>query len=1048
VINLADSGVGAAGTKHVGANVAAPVISGPDGERRHLTVLFCDLVGSTEIAARLDPEEWRETVAGYHRAAAEEITRFGGHVAKYLGDGVMALFGYPEAHDNDAERAVRAAIAILDAVSKLQAPVRLSARVGVDSGPVVVGAGAGNEVDVFGDVPNIAARVQSAAEPGTLLITSNTQRLVSGLFVVEDRAQQALKGVESPPRLYRVDRPSGMRGRLEAAAARGLTPFIGREDELRTLTNRWERVREGDGQVALIIGEAGIGKSRLVHRFHETLINQPFMWIDAAAGALFQNSPFYPVTEILRQALFAGDSGTSDAIVQMAGALRHAGVDPGSAVPLLAPLLNLSLPRDYPPSTLTPEQQRRRLLALLVEWILGTAGQQPLIIAVEDLHWADPSTLELLQLLVDQGNDVPLLILFTARPEFHPPWPLRAHHGQITLNRLGIRDIRAMVSQVAARKALTDETIAAVIERTGGVPLFVEELTRAVLESGEARLAGRSIPATLHDSLMARLDKLGSARETLQTGAVLGSEFSYELLQAVHKLEDNELQRRLRTLTDTDFLYVRGIAPEASYQFRHALIRDAAYEALLKSRRKELHRLVADTIDSRFPAIKETHPEVLAHHWTEAGEIEPAIAAWKMAAERSVGQRSYREAEKHYRDAIALLLTQEGSEERDGRELNLQLALGGVMVATRGWSGEECAAAYARAKSLAERTGGSEAFSVFSGLCSVATGRGEIRTALLLADQALEIASQLKSRQALSLAHFHQALNRFYLGEFVAARTHLIQATENYSEADFRGVFLDPGLYSLSWIPFVNWFLGYPDQAFRHRLDAWVMAQRLNEPFALAYAATMITATDSVSRNLVDELFYAEKVEQLGRELGFPHLAGLGKIYLGWARAYVGDINGTIDAIHSGLTEYVKAQGYVAMIHNLSLLAETQALTGKIDDALVTIDQALAAGRDELWYRPLALTLRGHLRLKNEPADKSQRELAELDFRDAIELSRKMSAKSPELRATTSLARLLRDASRDHEARMMLAEIYGWFTEGFNTADLKDAKSLLDELRT
>jgi AAA ATPase domain/Adenylate and Guanylate cyclase catalytic domain len=384
---------------------------------------------------------------------------------------------------------------------------KLVARVGIDSGAVVVGAGAGMETDVFGETPNIASRVQAVAEPGTLLITDAVHRLVAGLFVVESRGASVLKGIERPLQLYRVVQPSGVRGRLEASAAvRGLTPFVGREDELRLLNNRWERALEGEGQVALIIGEAGIGKSRLVHRFHETLGGTPYLWIDAGAGALFQNSPFYPVTEMLRQALFAGGSGPSDAIAQMAGALSHAGVDPNSAVPLLAPLFNLTLPLEYSPSSLPPEQQRRRLLALLVEWILGTARARPLIIAIEDLHWADPSTLDLLQLLVEQGNTAPLFLLFTARP-------LCAHHGQLNLNRLGTREIRAMVTQVAAQKALTDETISAVIERTGGVPLFVEELTRTVLESGEDKLAGRAIPATLHDSLMARLDKLGPARE-------------------------------------------------------------------------------------------------------------------------------------------------------------------------------------------------------------------------------------------------------------------------------------------------------------------------------------------------------------------------------------------------------------------------------------------------------------------------------------------------------------------------------------------------------
>ena len=461
----------------------------------------------------------------------------------------MAYFGCPEAHDNDAERAARAGLAILDAIRKLNehpAHPKLSARVGIDSGAVVVGAGAGKDADVFGDTPNIAARVQAAAEPGTVVITDAVHRLISGLFVVEDRGAQALKGIERPVQLYRVVQPSGVRGRLEAAAAaRGLTPFVGREDELRLLMSRWERALEGEGQVALIIGEAGIGKSRLVQRFHEQIAGTPHTWVEAAAGAFFQNTPFYAVTEMLRELLaWRGDESAEEQLAQLETRLELAGLKPAEALPLIAPLLNLPLPAKYPPSPLSPEQQRRRLLATLVEWALGAARVQPTVIAIEDLHWADPSTLELIQLLVEQGATARLLLLYTARPEFRAQWPLRAHHTQITLNRLSSRNVRTMVGEVAAQKALSEETIATVVERTGGVPLFVEELTRAVLESGDAKLTGHEIPVTLHDSLMARLDRLGPAKEVIQVGAVIGSEFSYELLHAVHPIAEEDLQRR------------------------------------------------------------------------------------------------------------------------------------------------------------------------------------------------------------------------------------------------------------------------------------------------------------------------------------------------------------------------------------------------------------------------------------------------------------------------------------------------------------------------
>jgi len=445
-------------------DAAAPAEAEPHfgcliGERRHLTVLFCDLVGSTEIAGQLDPEEWRDTVAGYQRTAAKAITRFGGHVAKYLGDGVMAFFGYPEAHDDDAERAARAGLAIIDDIAKLNEQpgrTKLSARVGIHSGAVVVGVGAGKDADVFGDAPNIAARIQEAADPGTVVLTEDTHRLISGLFVVEARGAPALKGIERRLQLYRVIQPSGVRGRLEAAAARGLTAFVGREDELRSLMNRWERVLDGEGQVALIIGEAGIGKSRLVQRFHEQIVATPHTWIETAAGAFFQNTPFYPVAEMLKQALAWRGDEPEQQLTQLEFVLELAGLKPAGAIPLLAPLLNLPPSAKYPSSALSPEQQRRRLLATLVELALGLARVQPLMIVIEDLHWADPSTPELIQLLVEQVATARLLLLHTARPEFHAQWPLRAHHAQITLNRLSTRNVRMMVAQVAATHLLED----------------------------------------------------------------------------------------------------------------------------------------------------------------------------------------------------------------------------------------------------------------------------------------------------------------------------------------------------------------------------------------------------------------------------------------------------------------------------------------------------------------------------------------------------------------------------------------------------------------
>jgi class 3 adenylate cyclase/tetratricopeptide (TPR) repeat protein len=1033
-----------------------PVVA-TSGERRHLTVLFCDLVGSTEIAAHLDPEEWRELVAAYHRAAAEAITRFGGHVAKYLGDGVMAFFGYPEAHDNDAERAVRAGLALLDTVLKLNQETspaspslmsknrgrdkpKLAARVGIDSGAVVVGVGAGKEADVFGEAPNIAARVQAAAEPGTVLITDAVHQLVSGLFVVDNRGDSLLKGLERPLKLYKIIQPTGARGRLEAAAARGLTPFTGRDSELRLLGERWEQARDGDGQVVLIIGEAGIGKSRLVHRFHETLASQPYLWVDAAAGALFQNSPFYPVTEMLRRALFAGGSGPPDAIAQMAGALSHAGVDPSSAVPLLAPLLNLTLTSDYPPASLPLEHQRRKLLAVLVEWILGMARHQPLIILLEDLHWADPSTLELLQILVEQSNAAPLFLLFTARPEFHQSWPLRAHHAQLTLNRLGSIDIRAMIAQVAAQKALTNETVAAVIERTGGVPLFVEELTRAVLESGEGRLIGRAIPATLHDSLMARLDKLGPARETLQTGAVLGSEFNYDLLQAVHQLEDIELQRRLRTLTDAELLYVRGIAPDATYQFKHALIRDAAYEALLKSRRKELHHLVAETIDIKFPTIKETHPEILAQHWTDAGEIENAIAAWLTAANYSEGRRAFHEAHHNYRSALGLMKQLPESPSRDTRELDLTSALVRVLQVTRGYAASETKEAAERAAILAEKSNNLAelVLNLFPTWRRVLVA-GDYISAEILADRLLCLAERDRSANCLWHGYYAQLQVCLMRGKLIEAEKHFASMT-TISDTVTEKLFPGATVLSFSQASVGVWVMGYPHSATERIEYASAFARESGDPFNLGLAYLFESWLFRLARDPIGAETPAVQALSIADAQGFPYIRDHARSILGWARAELGNPSEGISLIRFGLMGLNESESRLGFSDILSRLAEAEACGGMIEKALNTITDALQVNPEEMLWQPNALIFRGRLHL-----ELGETNLASADYGEAIKLAQRMNAKFWELRATTSLARLLRDTNRRTEAYSMLTNIYKWFTEGLDTADLRDAKALLDE---
>jgi class 3 adenylate cyclase/tetratricopeptide (TPR) repeat protein len=987
-------------------------------------------VGSTEISSKLDPEEWREALAGYHRAAAEEITRFGGHVAKYLGDGVMALFGYPEAHENDAECAVRAALTILDAVGKLDAPVKLSARVGIDSGPVVVGAGASKDTDVFGDAPNIAARVQAVAEPGTVMITEATQRLVSGLFVVEERAAEPFKGIERRVRLYRVAGSSGVRGRLQAeAVVRGMTSFVGREDELRTLMNRWERVREGEGQVVTIVGEAGIGKSRLVRQFREQIASDSHTWLECATAPFFQNTPFYAVAEMLEQSL-----QWEHRFAALEASLKGLGSSAGAAPKVAPDAANRSA------SGLSPEEERKRLLARLVEWALKTARNQPLVLVIEDLHWADPSTLELIQLLVEQGATTRQLLLYTARPEFHPPWPLRAHHTQLTLNRLSVREVHAMVGQVAARKALPDETVATVVERTGGVPLFVEELTRAVLDSGDGKLVGRAIPVTLHDSLMARLDRLGAAKETAQIGAVIGNEFSHELLRGVHPIAQADLEGRLRALVDAELIYVRGIAPNATYQFKHALIRDAAYEALLKSRRKELHLRVAQVIEGQFPSIKESQPEVLARHWTEAGENELAVTQWEAAAERAFERGALIEAERQYRQGVTLVEKLPATTEYDFRELKLQMGWARTVSAVKGWSDPESVRAYQRAQELCEKLGKlPELATILNGLSASAFTRGEMKLSLEIAERALDLADRSDHDALRCAAHRRIGESLLFQGHFEAARAHLELSSAFFMEADAQrlatvGAIVPSAITALTYL-----LLGFPDRARLLFEETVTSAEARGNPYELAFARMYGCVGFLAIRDAHALRHYAKELKLVSQKV--PFFVGHADVYMGMASQMLA-ANDFEELINRGIAFWRATDFRLTRPFELRFEAELARSRGRIAEALTLLESAGRKVEEARWLQPSILTLQAELLAQGE----ASAAVIERIYREAVESARAQGGKLFELETTTSFALWLRSQGRRDEARTMLAEIYNWFTEGFDTADLKDAKALLDEL--
>ena len=621
-----------------------------EAERRPITVLFCDLVGSTSLAAKLDAEDWRNLVNAYLDEASTAVTGLGGHVLKKLGDGLMALFGYPKAQENDAERAVRAALAIQRALGDLNArnarsgAPQLSARIGIECGSVVVDAAG----EVFGEAPNVAARVQAAAEPGTVLVTASVQRQTAGLFVVEDKGAHDLKGVKAPATLYRVVRASGGGRR---GGARALTPLVGREDELALLSRRWSRALEGEGQFVQIVGEPGIGKSRLIEEFRAKLAETPHTWAEWAASQLLQNTPLHPLAEWGRQRFGGADATDEGQLADLENTLRLVGLDPDEYAPLIAPLVDIPLPEERS-AKFAPEELRRRQFAAVTAWYFAGARTQPAVLVFEDLHWADPTSLDLMRSLVERGAQAPLLIVATTRPEFRPPWAMRSHHGVVSLAPLDRAQVRRMVGEIASRHALSDEMIDGVGERTGGVPLFVEEVTRLLLERDEQGGA-QAIPPTLQQSLAARLDRLGEAREVAQIGAVLGRDFSYRLLSDVSSIaagfDELRLQAALDRLMEADLLFVDGAPPTAAYRFKHALIQDAAYDSLLKSRRQALHRRAAEALRDA-----DAEPEAIAHHFTEAGLDDLAIEWWGKAGDQALaplgvprGDRPPRQGDRH-----------------------------------------------------------------------------------------------------------------------------------------------------------------------------------------------------------------------------------------------------------------------------------------------------------------------------------------------------------------------------------------------------------------
>ena len=1046
-----------------------------EAERRQLTIMFCDLVGSTALSEQFDPEDLREVIQAYLETCNEVITHFAGYVGKYLGDGVLVYFGYPQAHEDDPQRAVRAGLELIDAIARLNTRlsqvwgVQLAVRMGIHTGLVVAGELRGGTTResraIVGEAPNIAARLQALAAPNTVVISAATAQLVHGYFTMDALGPQSLVGIARPIPVYRVVGESEARTRLDVAAMRGLTPLIGREQEVRLLLERWEQVQEGRGQVVLLSGEAGIGKSRLVQVLQEHLVGEVFTRIEWHCSPYFQHSALYPVIEHVQKLLkFRREDTPEEKLGKLEKTLKQYGFVLEEAVPLCADLLSLPLPDHYPSLTLSPQRRKQKSLEILLAWLLKEAERQPVCLVVDDLHWSDHSTLEFLDLLIDQTPVVRIFLLMLFRSDFSPPWAVRSRLTQVTLDRLNHRQIETMVERVAGGKPLPAEILQHLIVKTDGVPLFVEELTKMVLEStlvkeqqGKYALAGPlaplAIPATLHDSLMARLDRLGPAKQVAQLGATIGREFSYELIQAVLPWDEELLREALRQLVAAELLYQRGLLPQATYLFKHALIQEAAYQLLLKRNRQWYHHQVAKVLEEKFPEVCERQPELLAYHFTEASLIEQAIPYWQCAGQLAVERSANIEAISHFTKGLALLETLPEMPERVQQELALQLALGEPLLMVKGQTAPEVGDTYNQVLALCQQLGEDQIvsrFAALAGLWRYYVTCGRFHKARELGEQCLLLAEGTTNHSFLQDVHRMLGSILLYMGELPSARDHLEKGIPHpHSGLPCSPAFspaTDLGVVSLSRLSWTLWLLGYPESAWIRIQEAFALAQQLSHMYSVVFARYYMALIYLCRGEVQATLEQSEIVLAISQEHGFVLWSAEGLFLHGWALVRQGRCEEGIAQMQESLVSLEAMGVEIGHTSLLMMLAESYWVTGQTTAGWDT----LAAARDiitkntEHYYEAEFLRLSGELLLQ-ESQEKQSADV-ERYFQQACRLAHHQHAKAFELRAAMSLCRLWQSQGRHAAARDVLADVYSRFTEGFDTADLKQAKALIDGL--
>jgi class 3 adenylate cyclase/tetratricopeptide (TPR) repeat protein len=1047
------------------AETPAPTTSEPatkeSAERRQVTVLFSDLVGSTALSARMDPEDLREVISAYQKSVAETVQRFGGFVAKYMGDGVLVYFGYPQAHEDDGERAVRAGLELVAAVSQMKTHAPLQTRVGIATGLVVVGdligSGASQEQAIVGETPNLAARFQGIAEPNAVVIAESTRKLVGNLFELEDLGAQDLKGISGPVRAWTALRPSSVESRFEAMHVSGLTELVGREEELELLLRRWSKAKTGEGQVVLLSGEPGIGKSRLTAALLERIAAEAHTRLRYFCSPQHTDSPLYPIISQMERAAGLAHDDTTQAKLDKLDALLAQSSTPRPDAALLAEMLSLSNDGRYPALELAPQQKRQKTLEALTAQLEALSQSKPVLMIFEDVHWTDPTSLETLGRTVDRLRTLGVLLIITYRLEFEAPWIGRPYVTALNLNRLGEREIAEMIDRVTGNKPLAESVRQDIVERTDGIPLFVEEMTKAVLEAeseGDARKTAAAVPssaiavpASLHASLMARLDRLGPAKEVAQIGAVIGREFSHALLAAVALKKEKELQSALDALIRAGLLFRQGVPPTATYLFKHALVQDAAYGTLLREPRRALHGRIAETLESQFAEIADNQPELLARHSTEAGLIEKAAGLWAKAGQRSLERSALAEAVEQLRKGLALVEKLPEGAMRMQHELDLQIALGKAMIATKGYGALETGEAFNRARSLCEQLDHPpQLVSVLHGQWVRVLLAGDLALARSRAEELLTLGMERNDPIWTMMGCRISGVTCCWLGELIAARDNLERGLLLYDPAHHSSyaelTVDDTHVVMLSYLAWTLLCLGYLDQARAKREAALAEARLLSRAFTLAHALSRATHAEAITVGPSGALLHADEWVSLTERLGIGYYLAESMNFQGWCLAMLGQREKGLTQLTSGLAAY-RAHGLLHVPTYLTLLADAYREVQQPQSGLRQLEEAISViGRTQARYYEAEMhRVRGELFLSMHDDG-----AAEASFRKAINVAQHQSAKTWELRASMSLARLRRDQGKTLEARELLAPVYGWFTEGFDTRDLKEAKALLEQL--